>query len=295
MNADSQQRDGARFAGAATFPVLICVRMSACICIFAGVLGEHNLPAARAPVSCADVPGQCRDAHDAPASPDIRRSYSSRSLMAACMRHTQSLEFHGGISACAGPNGLAAAILGRDRWARAAAWAGTEARALAGKPIAGTCPVCGTRRVLFRDFTANLRESGACSQCGASNRQRQMAYVLRSELRLPSVGRLTLPDRCRLYSAEANGSLHAALADTPGYVCSEYCGEAHASGASVNGIRHEDLEALSFGDSTIDVVLTSDVLEHVADAYSAHGGDLSGASIRRSPHLHGAVRGHRRR
>jgi SAM-dependent methyltransferase len=146
-----------------------------------------------------------------------------------------------------------------------------EARALAGKPIAGTCPVCGTRRVLFRDFTANLRESGACSQCGASNRQRQMAYVLRSELRLPSVGRLTLPDRCRLYSAEANGSLHAALADTPGYVCSEYCGEEYASGASVNGIRHEDLEALSFGDSTIDVVLTSDVLEHVADAYSAHG------------------------
>jgi SAM-dependent methyltransferase len=98
-----------------------------------------------------------------------------------------------------------------------------------------------------------------------------MAYVLRTELGLPIVGRLTLPDRCRLYSAEANGPLHVALADAPGYVCSEYWGEAHASGASVNGIRHEDLEALSFGDDTIDVVLTSDVLEHVADAYRAHG------------------------
>ena len=30
-------------------------------------------------------------------------------------------------------------------------------------------------------------------------------------------------------------------------------GEAHASGTSVNGIRHEDLEALSFDDDTIDV------------------------------------------
>jgi SAM-dependent methyltransferase len=145
-----------------------------------------------------------------------------------------------------------------------------EARALAGKPIAGTCPVCGAIRVLFREFTANLRESGACSQCGASNRQRQMAYVLRTELGLPLVGRLTLPDRCRLFSAEANGPLHVALADAPGYVCSEYWGEAHASGTSVNGIRHEDLEALSFDDDTIDVVLTSDVLEHVADAYRAH-------------------------
>ena len=167
-----------------------------------------------------------------------------------------------------------------------------EARALAGKSIAGTCPVCGTVRVLFREFTANLRESGACSQCGASNRQRQMAYVLRTELGLPFVGRLTLPDRCRLFSAEANGPLHVALGDAPGYVCSDYWGEAYASGTSVNGIRHEDLEALSFDDNSIDVVLTSDVLEHVADAYRAHGEIFRRTSLGRSAHLHGAVRWH---
>ncbi len=141
---------------------------------------------------------------------------------------------------------------------------------LGGNRLIGGCPVCGTRNVLFRDFTVNLRESGACSQCGASNRQRQMAFVLRQSLGLASAGRLTLPSGCRLYSAEANGALHAALSDAPGYVCSEYWGDEHAPGAVVNGIRHEDLEQLSFADGTIDTVLSSDVLEHVPDAYRAH-------------------------
>ncbi|MGA9015852.1 MAG: methyltransferase domain-containing protein [Acetobacteraceae bacterium] len=145
-----------------------------------------------------------------------------------------------------------------------------EAWALAGNPIAGSCPVCGTQRALFSDFTENLRESGACSACGASNRQRQMALALRRTRDLAPVGRLTLPEGCRLYSAEANGPLHAALTDLPGYVCSEYLGEAHTPGASVNGVRHENLERLSFADETIDVMLSSDVLEHVADAYRAH-------------------------
>jgi hypothetical protein len=145
-----------------------------------------------------------------------------------------------------------------------------EEWALLGKPITGDCPVCGAQKAQFRDFTDNLRESGACSQCGASNRQRQMAFVLRSCLGLPVVGRLRLPERCRLYNAEANGPLHAALADSPGYLCSEYWGEAAIPGTVVNGVRHEDLEQLSFADACFDVVLSSDVLEHVPDAYCAH-------------------------
>jgi len=100
-----------------------------------------------------------------------------------------------------------------------------EDRALAGNPLQGSCPVCGTCRVRFQDFTANLRESGACSHCVASNRQRQMALVLRRELHLPEDGRLRLPAGCRLYNAESNGALHAALVGAPGYVCSEYWGE----------------------------------------------------------------------
>jgi SAM-dependent methyltransferase len=141
---------------------------------------------------------------------------------------------------------------------------------LAGNPLAGTCPVCGVRRVLFQNFTENLRETGICSHCGASNRQRQMALALRLGLGLVPDGRLTLPEGSQLYSAESNGPLHTVLAGAPGYVGSEYWGEALIPGTSVNGVRHEDLENLSFADASFDVVLSSDVLEHVADAYRAH-------------------------
>jgi SAM-dependent methyltransferase len=145
-----------------------------------------------------------------------------------------------------------------------------EQWALAGNLLAGDCPVCGTRDVLFCGLTANLRETGACSQCGASNRQRQMALALRTGLGIAPVGRLALPNGFRLYSAEANGPLHTVLADSPGYICSEYWDDTQTPGASANGVRHEDLQRLSFADNTFDIVLTSDVLEHVDDAYQAH-------------------------
>src|SRR4051794_19133531 len=61
-----------------------------------------------------------------------------------------------------------------------------EEWAMAGNPIAGTCPVCSAQGVQFTNSTGNLRESGSCARCGASNRQRQMAFVLRKALRLGS-------------------------------------------------------------------------------------------------------------
>ncbi len=145
-----------------------------------------------------------------------------------------------------------------------------EAWALAGNLIDGTCPVCGMTGVQFHGFTDNFRESGVCSQCGAANRQRQMAFSLRKKLRLATRGPLALPAGCQLYNAETTGALHAALAKSPGYVCSGYWGDEYAPGSIVNGIRHEDLERLSLADSTLDFILTSDVLEHVSDAYCAH-------------------------
>ena len=101
-----------------------------------------------------------------------------------------------------------------------------EEWAIAGNPIAGTCPLCGAPCVQFTGFTSNLRESGSCTRCGASNRQRQMAFVLRKALRLGASHRLALPPGCRLYSAEATGPLHTTLAESAGYICSEYWAQA---------------------------------------------------------------------
>lgn len=151
--------------------------------------------------------------------------------------------------------------------ARVADW--TERTALHGKRIRGFCTVCG-KRVQFVPFTENLRESGGCPVCGSSNRQRQMAWMLRKELGLPIAAPLNVPADVVIYNTEANGPLHAQLKNHPAYKCSEYWGEKAQYGDIVDGIRNEDLQALSFGDASFGFVLSSDVLEHVPDPYRAH-------------------------
>lgn len=144
-----------------------------------------------------------------------------------------------------------------------------EIALLSGARLTGTCSLCG-RRNLFRPFTDNMRESGNCSRCGASNRQRQMAWMLRRELGLPGDGDLVIPVDVAIYNTESNGPLHEILKKHPLYQCSEYWGEKAEFGATVNGVLNEDLQALSFDSTMFDVVLSSDVLEHMPSPYLAH-------------------------
>lgn len=133
-----------------------------------------------------------------------------------------------------------------------------------------TCTVCGLR-TRFREFTENKRESGRCIRCNSFNRQRQIAYVLRNRLRLPARGSPPPPlKNLSIYNVEANGAVHKALSVLPKYMCSEYFGDTHKPGEIINGIRNEDLQRLSFPDQVFDIILSSDVLEHMPDPYTAH-------------------------
>ncbi|MFM0029606.1 class I SAM-dependent methyltransferase [Paraburkholderia madseniana] len=135
--------------------------------------------------------------------------------------------------------------------------------------LKGLCPVCGNYST-FCAFTENLRESGSCSSCGSSNRQRQMALMVRRRFNLAPLGPIWFPQTFSIYNAEANGSLHTRLTMNAGYVCSEYFGDSHHGGEVINGIRHEDLQQLSFASGSMDLVLSSDVLEHMPSPYEAH-------------------------
>lgn len=139
-----------------------------------------------------------------------------------------------------------------------------------GSPLNGLCPVCGEHSS-FVDFTENVRESGACSTCGASNRQRQVAFAVRRQTRRAFAGPLSeFGSAFGIYNTESTGPFHVILSRNQGYVCSEYFGSEYRGGDLVNGVRHEDLQSLSFADGAFDLVLSSDVMEHMPEPYRAH-------------------------
>jgi SAM-dependent methyltransferase len=93
---------------------------------------------------------------------------------------------------------------------------------------------------------------------------------LRQQLSLSEGGAIDLAIGSTIFNTEAAGPVHDAIRHHPGYVCSEYYGRDLKSGDVINGIRHEDLQRLSFADDSLDVVLSSDVLEHMPSPYEAH-------------------------
>jgi SAM-dependent methyltransferase len=138
-----------------------------------------------------------------------------------------------------------------------------------GRTLHGICPVCGQQST-FQNFNENLRESGACQACGSGSRNRQMAFVLRERLGLASHGVLEPSEHLKIHNTESTGAVHAQLKGRPNYTFSEYWGPSREPGEIVEGVRHEDLQALSFPDQSLDVILSSDVLEHMPYPYRAH-------------------------
>lgn len=129
------------------------------------------------------------------------------------------------------------------------------------------CPVCA-RPSVTRRWTTNVRESGACFRCGATNRDRQLASALlrtTNSRRLPELAR----SLARIHNTQAHGAIHAALSRSPSYSSSEYFGPNYESGELVRGVRHEDITSLTHPDESLDIFLTSDVLEHVPEPVAA--------------------------
>jgi len=113
------------------------------------------------------------------------------------------------------------------------------------------------------------REAEICALCGANFRMRVQASVALHTLGLPGVGALIEALRTRrelaIYETATRNVFRAqALESVANYVTSEYLDGAQP-GSRVGGVLHQDLERLTFADESFDLVLTSEVLEHVAD------------------------------
>lgn len=170
-----------------------------------------------------------------------------------------------------------------DRMHTLLATLGKEFSTLYGWPH--LCPICGMvleyihGRAIADDLATDwrlseeqrrffdFREGCACKHCGSSVRRMQMGRVLLELVNLRFGDNLQfvkdLPGGIGsqvLRVAEINncGTLHRYLRQLPGLVYSEY-------GSMDPLIPSEDLTRLSYADESFDLVLTSDVLEHVPD------------------------------
>lgn len=119
----------------------------------------------------------------------------------------------------------------------------------------------------------NFRENCFCHQRNSFNRQRQIVYLicqLFKQKDLISLSKLHEMESYSIYNTECDGVLHKYLSRFPQYTCSEYFGPHDTVGKFVNKKPNEDLAHLSFQNEMFNLVISSDIFEHIPDPYLAH-------------------------
>lgn len=120
-----------------------------------------------------------------------------------------------------------------------------------------------------------MRENFKCSGCNASLRYREQATTLLEVLggRNRSVVELVASEPFRsldIYEPGFKGPFRGLLGRLAGYVDSYYAHDP-PRGQALDGLRCEDLEKLTFPDGSFDLVLSSDIFEHVRHPWVAFG------------------------
>lgn len=110
----------------------------------------------------------------------------------------------------------------------------------------------------------NWRERLECPLCRMNNRQRLIATLVKQRLDGSSGKHIYFMEQVTpIYNwAVATFKNH-------NIVGSEYLGYEYEGGTIINGIRHEDVENLSFPDDALDLIVSNDVFEHVPNPAKA--------------------------
>lgn len=120
----------------------------------------------------------------------------------------------------------------------------------------------GTRQK--NSWLPNWRERIVCPLCGMNNRQRLIAALIKPILKGHQNKNVYLMEQVtpifnwvtKIFSEHS-------------IVGSEYLGFEYTSGDFVDGVRHEDIESLSFIDNEFDLIISNDVFEHVPNPTKA--------------------------
>lgn len=152
-----------------------------------------------------------------------------------------------------------------------------SAQALSEHHVDGHCNICGhpVRFVVSSDV---LRENVVCPHDGCIGRYRAVAAVLSHEYfgdchrDLDETIDALVQAGKHVYLTETNTSVYRRFqsrmpADL--FEVSEFFGDEFRPGERVVGVRHENLEETSFEDGVFDLIITSEVMEHVPDTVKA--------------------------
>src|ERR1700679_2731837 len=118
---------------------------------------------------------------------------------------------------------------------------------ITGRANVGFCPIC-EKKVVFIKRASWLRDNYFCWRCGSIPRFRGLIYVLNKEY--PNWRDLEIHE-----SSPAGASSTKIETECKHYTPTQYYTDV-PFGTLKNGVRSEDLEAMTFPDNTFDIVVT---------------------------------------
>ena len=135
------------------------------------------------------------------------------------------------------------------------------------------CSVCGRAQYFARQAYA-IRETYRCIDCHASLREREQAsaildcYAPTGTTSLAELVKLPSFASLQIYEPGTSGALRSVLQQLPFYRQSDYFVPEEREKQTPQ-VPHQDLQALDYPDQSFDLVLTSDILEHVRHPHRA--------------------------
>lgn len=141
----------------------------------------------------------------------------------------------------------------------------------------GFCIICNKStefRINWNNYHINpslgkmpcFRERMVCTGCGLNNRMRFAAdYLIKNIYKMRS-------DNVHIYLYEQVTPFYHFIkerCDNVNIIGSEYLGNQYKSGEIIHGLRHEDAQELSLDKSSIDIILSNDVFEHIPNIEKA--------------------------
>jgi hypothetical protein len=127
--------------------------------------------------------------------------------------------------------------------------------------VNGYCPCCD-QKVVFESYNIWLRDNFKCSNCNSIPRERALIRTI--EKYYPDWKELDIHESSPGYW----GASKKLKDECKKYVSSQYY-PASPFGIIINNEWNQDLEKQSFPDSSFDIVVTQDVMEHIYDPAKA--------------------------